>query len=91
MVEILKQDQYVPMSVEHQVMIIYVGTQGLLDDLGLEHIKEFESAFFAFMDKDYADVGHDIATKKVLEDDTAGKLKEAALKFKEQFKAEKGL
>jgi F-type H+-transporting ATPase subunit alpha len=91
MVEILKQDQYVPMSMERQVMIIFVGTQGILDDLPLEHIKEFEQKFLAFVDQEYPDVAHEIATKKVLEDGTAAKLKEAGLKFKEQFKTEKGL
>jgi len=91
MVEILKQDQYVPMSVERQVMIIYLGTQGILDDLPLDHIKEFEQKFFEFIDKGYADVAHEIATKKILEDSTAAKLKEAGKKFKEQFKSEKGL
>ncbi len=91
MVEILKQDQYVPMPVERQVMIIFAGTQGLLDDLPLEHLKEFEEKFFEYMDKEYPDVPHDIAQKTVLEDETAAKLKEAAEKFKEMFKTEKGL
>jgi F-type H+-transporting ATPase subunit alpha len=91
MVEILKQDQYVPMPVERQVMIIFAGTQGILDDLPLEHLKEFEEKFFEYMDKEYPDVPHDIAQKTVLEDETAAKLKEAAEKFKEMFKTEKGL
>ncbi len=91
MVEILKQDQYVPMSLEKQVMIIFVGTQGILDDLPLEHVNEFEQKLFEFMEKEYPDVGHEIAQKKVLEDSVADKLKEAAQKFKEQFKADKGI
>ncbi len=91
MVEILKQDQYIPMTLEKQVMIIFVGTQGILDDLPLEHIDEFEQKFFEYMEKEYPDVGHEIAQKKVLEDATADKLKEAGKKFKEQFKAEKGI
>lgn len=89
MVEILKQDQYVPMLMEEQVMIIYVGTQGILDDLPLPSIREFEKSFLAAMHTEYPDVGHDIATNKVVSDATAAKLKEAALKFKEKFKAEK--
>ena len=72
-------------------MIIYLGTEGILDDLPLEHIREFESSFFDFIEKEYPDVGHDIASKKVLEENTAAKLNEAGLKFKEQFKTEKGL
>ena len=91
MVEILKQDQYIPMPLEEQVVIIFVGTQGLLDDLPLPSIREFEKSFLAFMHAEYPDVGHDITTNKVLGDATAAKLKEAALKFKERFKADKKL
>jgi len=91
MVEILKQDQYIPMPLEEQVVIIFVGTQGLLDDLPLPSIREFEKLFLAFMHAEYPDVGHDITTNKVLGDATAAKLKEAALKFKERFKADKKL
>jgi len=91
MVEILKQDQYVPMPLERQVMIIYAGTQGILDNLPVQHIKEFEAKFFAFADKEYPDVPHDIAQRKTLEDETEAKLKKALLQFKELFKAEKGL
>jgi F-type H+-transporting ATPase subunit alpha len=86
-VEILKQMQYVPMPVEKQVMIIYVATHGHLDDLPLDSARKFEEEFYPFMEKEYPDVGHSIATSKDLDERTEKKLSEAIAKFKEQFKA----
>jgi len=86
-VEILKQGQYMPMPVEKQVMIIYVATHGYLDDLPLEAVKKFEEEFYPFMEKEYPDVGHTIATSKDLDENTEKKLNEAITKFKQEFKA----
>jgi len=86
-VEILKQPQYVPMQVEKQVMIIYVATHGYLDDLPVEVMNKFEEEFYPFMEKEYPDVGHSIATSKDLDENTEKKLNQAITKFKEQLKA----
>jgi F-type H+-transporting ATPase subunit alpha len=86
-IETLKQGQYVPMPVEKQVMIIYVTTHGYLDDLPLDSIKKFEEEFYPFMEGEYPDVGHTIATTKDLDESCEEKLKEAITKFKEKFKA----
>ncbi len=86
-VEILKQEQYVPMPVEKQVMIIYVATHGYLDDLPLETVRIFEEEFYPYMEKEYPDVGHSIAATKDLDEKTEKKLNEAVAKFKQQFKA----
>lgn len=86
-VEILKQAQYVPMPVEKQVIMIYFATNGYLDDLPLESIKRFEEEICPFMEKEYPDVEHSIATSKDLDENTEKKLSEAITKFKEQFKA----
>ena len=83
--EILKQNQYVPMPVEKQVLIIYAGTHGFLDDLAVEAVRKFEEEFLQFMDKEYPDVGHDIAKTKDLSGTTEAKLNEGIKKFKEQF------
>ncbi len=91
MVEILKQEQYIPMLVEKQVMIIYAGTKGYLDDLLLEVIKKFETEFYFFMDKNYPDVVHNIATTLDLNSATEKKLDEAVLKFKAEFKTKYNL
>ncbi|MDX9929860.1 MAG: F0F1 ATP synthase subunit alpha [Bacteroidales bacterium] len=52
-VEILKQGQYSPMSVERQVAIIYVGTRGLLRDIGIDRVREFEKAYFESLENEH--------------------------------------
>jgi F-type H+-transporting ATPase subunit alpha len=89
-VEILKQGQYVPMSLEKQVMIIYVATHGYLDNIPLDAVKRFEKEFYPFMEKDYPDVVHSIATSKDLDENTEKKLNEAIKKFKEEFEIRLG-
>src|SRR5204863_2613923 len=64
MVELLKQDQYVPMTVEHQVISIFTGSGGYLDDLPVEAVRKFEREFLAFVDKQYAEIPHNIRTNK---------------------------
>lgn len=85
--EVLKQNQYVPMPLEKQVMIIWVATNGYLDDIPVDKVKLFEEDFHNFMEKRYPDVGHELKTKKVLEDALEDKLKQAVEKFKIEFKA----
>jgi F-type H+-transporting ATPase subunit alpha len=87
MVEILKQDQYVPMPLEQQVMIIFAGVNGYLDDIPVERVKEFEKKFLAFMQEKYPDVGHDIDRTKDLTEETEKKLHQAVKEFKAQFVA----
>jgi F-type H+-transporting ATPase subunit alpha len=84
-VEILKQEQYVPMPLERQVMIIYVATNGYLDDLDNDIVKRFEREFYEFMDDRYPDVGHKIAQTKDLDEETEKKLNQAIKEFKEKF------
>lgn len=85
MVEILKQDKNTPFPLEKEVMIIFAGTQGHLDDVPVEQIKKFESDFFEFMDTQYPDVPHKIATSKDLDQVTFDKLNEAVIAFKKQW------
>lgn len=87
MTELLKQDQYVPQSLERQVAIIFAGGNGFLDDVALEHVKQFETELFPFLEKEYPDAVHAIRDEKVISDATKEKLNEALKKFKEQFKA----
>jgi F-type H+-transporting ATPase subunit alpha len=54
--EILKQPQFSPMSVEHQIMIIYAASQGYLNDVDVEHVAAWEAAFHPFMDANYAEL-----------------------------------
>ncbi|MFB3895150.1 MAG: F0F1 ATP synthase subunit alpha [bacterium] len=87
MVEILKQGQYEPMPVSKQVMIIYAASKGYLDDLPVEALNQFEKDFFAFIDKDYPDIGHQIEQTKDLSDTIIKKLDDAIKRFKLSFKA----
>jgi len=91
MVEILKQGQYKPLSVEYQVAIVYAGTQGFLDDLPLDSMKAFEEGLYAYLDKDFADLLHDMRAKYELTDAVEAKLKQAIQSFKERFMREKGI
>ncbi|KPJ49294.1 MAG: ATP F0F1 synthase subunit alpha [candidate division Zixibacteria bacterium DG_27] len=84
-VEILKQDQYVPMAVERQVMIIWVATNGFLDDLPVESCRRFEEGFYKFVEESYPDIVHEIATTKDLTEATEKKLEQATREFKEKF------
>ncbi len=86
-VEILKQNQYVPMPLERQVAIIWVAVNGYLDELPNESCKRFEEEFFSFLQKDYPDILHDISVKKDLDENTEEKLKKAVPKFRDEFKS----
>ncbi len=86
LVEILKQGQYIPMPVEKQVAIIFLGTQGLLDSVDLRFIRKFEEEFLSMLEVKHSDVLAKIAESGALEADAAGKLKEIAVKFVTAFK-----
>jgi len=86
MVELLKQEQYVPMAVEQQVISIFTGTQGHLDDLPVEAVRRFEREFLAFVEKSYPEVPHNIRTTRDLTDADSARLTEAVKQFKAGFK-----
>jgi len=86
MVEILKQDQYNPLSIPKQVMIIYAGTNGLLDDLPVSVIKRFENEFLKYMQKHSPDIEQEIGAKKELSGDLIKKLDDTIRLFKKDFK-----
>jgi len=85
MVELLKQPQYKPITVEEQTMVIWVGTNGYLDDLPVTAIGRFASEFYAFMRNKYPQVGKAIREKKELTDDVVAQLKKATEEFKSLF------
>jgi F-type H+-transporting ATPase subunit alpha len=87
LVEILKQPQYEPMRVENQIMIIYVGEKGYLDDLPIDRVKEFELGFYDFMKEKYPQAPGDIREKKELTEELEGMLDQAAEEFKKNFLA----
>ena len=85
MVEILKQDKGHPFSLEKQVIIIFAGTQGFLDDLPLEALDSFEKQLYAYIDKEYPDIPHNIEKTKNLDEAALKTLKQAVSAFKETF------
>lgn len=85
LMEILKQDQYQPMPVEEQVIVIYSATKGYLDDLPLEAVRRFERELLAFMRDRYPDVGLTIRKEKQISEQTEAKLRQALEEFKSRF------
>ena len=86
MTEILKQDKFQACSLENQVMIIFVGTHGFLDEIPLKFIKRYEKEFYAFMEREYYDVPHTLAKTKALDKQTEETLLKAAAQFTDFFK-----
>ncbi|HLH32398.1 MAG TPA: F0F1 ATP synthase subunit alpha [Terriglobia bacterium] len=88
--EVLKQDQYVPLSVEKQVAMIYAGTNGLLDDLEVAEVRPFEQSFYRFLDTSAGALLAKIREKKAIDDEIKGQLEKAIKDAKEKFKSERG-
>jgi F-type H+-transporting ATPase subunit alpha len=86
--EILKQDQYQPMRVEQQIVIILAGTRGLLDDIQISQLGQFQVGLMEFMDTSYVDLLKDIVEKKVLDDDLQNKLQKAIEEYVTRFNSE---
>ncbi len=87
LVELLKQGQYVPMVVEKQVVMIYLGVNAMLDELPVEKIGQFEKEFLEMIELRHKDILTTIAEKKDLTDDIAAKIKTVAKEFLATFKA----
>ena len=85
MVEILKQNQYVPMDVEHQIAIIYAGSQGILDDIPNEKIGEFEKGLMDHLDVNHEEILKTISSSGEISDETGKELKKAIEDFKKGF------
>ncbi len=83
--EILKQDQYKPMPVEKEVLVIFAGTSGYLDDLDVLDCRRFESELLSFMDNNYGDLMNTLREKKALDDQLRADLKAALDDFKDAF------
>jgi len=85
MVEILKQEQYQPLTVAKQVMIIYAGVKGFLDELPVGLIKKFESGFYGYMQKNFPRIEEEIQSKKELSDSIISELDGAIADFIKYF------
>jgi len=85
LVEILKQPAYSPLPVEKQVVIIYAGTRGYLDDIDTKSIRRFEDELYPFIETKYPQIFENVRTKKKLDDETEELLKKALEEFKAGF------
>jgi F-type H+-transporting ATPase subunit alpha len=87
MIELLKQDQYVPMPVEDQIIVIFAGTQGFLDDVSVDAIKPFEEGLLRYVRAEKQDLRKEIVEKKALDDDLRAKISDAITAYKKTFQA----
>ena len=85
MVEILKQNQYVPMTTEKQVAIIYAASQGYLDDIELESVKEFEVGLLEHFESKHSECLKEINSSGDISDDLGKKMNKAIEEFKKSF------
>ena len=83
--EVLKQDQYQPMPVEDQIIMIYTVTRKYLLDVPVKRIQEFEKGFLEFVKTQYADIPESIRETKVMSDECEARLVEAIEAFKKNF------
>jgi F-type H+-transporting ATPase subunit alpha len=86
LVELLKQNQYQPLPVERQVLIIYAGTNGFVDELPLTALKKYEQELYPFIDSKHPDVFADILKKRELDGDLRAKINQALEEFKGVFR-----
>ena len=91
MVELLKQGQYAPLTVDRQVAIIFAGTQGLLDDVPVEEVRNFEEFLYPFLSRQYAALMPEIANKKELTDEMREALAKGINEAKIEFMKSRGI
>ncbi len=87
MVELLKQDQYSPLPVEQQILVIFAGTNGYVDEVPVNSVKKFEQELLRFATSKHQALLSDIKTKKQLDDELKARLKGAIEEFKKTFTA----
>jgi F-type H+/Na+-transporting ATPase subunit alpha len=86
LVELLKQGQYEPLPVEKQILIIYAGTNGFVDELPLTALKKYEQELYSFMESKHPDIFADILKKRELDGDLRAKMNKALEEYKGVFR-----
>jgi F-type H+-transporting ATPase subunit alpha len=87
LVELLKQGQYEPLPVEKQILIIFAGTNGFVDELPTTALKKYEQELYSFIESKHPDIFADILRKRELDGELRGKISGALEEFKGTFKA----
>jgi F-type H+-transporting ATPase subunit alpha len=85
--EVLKQDQYEPLTVEKQVLELFVATSGPLDSIPVPEVRRFLKEFVQFVETNHPNILQDIASKKALDDGIKANIKKALDGFKDRFTA----
>ncbi|MCW5966265.1 MAG: F0F1 ATP synthase subunit alpha [Bryobacterales bacterium] len=88
LMEVLKQPQFSPLSAEKQVLIIFAGTNGYLDDLPVTSCRKFETELYRYVETAHPDIFREIREKKAISDELRDRIKAAITEFKERFKSE---
>jgi F-type H+-transporting ATPase subunit alpha len=83
--ELLKQAQFSPLKIEEQVVVIYAGVNGYLDDIEVSEVSRFEDELLRYARSEHADILDEIRDKKAISDDLGKKLKTAVDKFAKAF------
>ena len=84
--EILKQPQYEPVPLEHEVVVIFAGTNGYADDIPLDRMREWEGKLTRFMETSHSDILKDIVEKKRITEETEQKLRDALETFRSTWR-----
>src|SRR6185312_10157584 len=87
LVELLKQGQYAPLPFSKQIIMIYAGTNGFLDDLAVEDVKPFEAELYKYVDNANPKLLTTIMEKKTLDDALKADIQKTLTDFKQQFVA----
>jgi F-type H+-transporting ATPase subunit alpha len=90
MIELLKQPQYSPLPVEREVIAVWSGTTGELDEVPVPDVARFETEFLDFIGREHKGIYDSILETGLLDDDTAAELKKAVEEFKDQFETSEG-
>ncbi len=85
--EVMKQDQFVPLPVEKQVLIIFAGTNGYLDPVAVADCRRYENELFGFVDTNYGSLMKELREKKQIDDGIRGQITRVLDEFKERFAA----
>ena len=87
MVEVLKQGVSAPLVIQKQIVILFAGVKGYLNDVAVEDVVRFEAELHAFFEQKYTSILDAIKAKKKLDDETEAELKAALEEFKTIFSA----
>ncbi|MCK4390568.1 MAG: F0F1 ATP synthase subunit alpha [Desulfobacterales bacterium] len=86
LVEVMKQGQYQPLTMEKQVMILYAGTRGFLDKYPIDVLSKYEAGLYPFIESKYPQIFAELAEKKVISDDLDKTMAKALSGYDEEFK-----